>query len=137
MLLSSARPLAGVVLVVAMLAVASGCAKPDWIQQTLVTADVTGTWRSTEGPALTLILKQLGTRVTGTVLLQPSSSSTGASIEGTVAGDVFRFTSTSGSALSGEMTVSGDEMSGQVQSTESRPALRGAVVRLQRSTSQP
>jgi len=31
------------VLVAASLAL--GCARSDWIQQTLVTADVTGTWR--------------------------------------------------------------------------------------------
>ncbi len=29
---------------VAVLAFGSGCAKPDWIQQTLVTVDVTGVW---------------------------------------------------------------------------------------------
>ena len=31
-------------LVAALLACASSCAKPDWVQQTLVTADVTGVW---------------------------------------------------------------------------------------------
>jgi len=30
------------VILVAVLAFGSGCAKPDWIQQTLVTVDVTG-----------------------------------------------------------------------------------------------
>ena len=34
-------------LVAAMLA--SGCAKPDWIEQTLVTVDVTGTWVGSMG----------------------------------------------------------------------------------------
>jgi hypothetical protein len=42
----------------ATLALGSGCAKPDWIQQTLVTVDVTGTWRSTEGGLLQLDLEQ-------------------------------------------------------------------------------
>ena len=37
------------VILVAVLAFGSGCAKPDWIEQTLVTVDVTGTWQSTEG----------------------------------------------------------------------------------------
>jgi len=32
-------------------AMGSGCAKPDWIQQTLVTVDVTGTWVREGGPA--------------------------------------------------------------------------------------
>ena len=26
---------------------AAGCARPDWIEQTLVTVDVTGVWRGT------------------------------------------------------------------------------------------
>ena len=32
-------------ILVAALAGGSGCARPDWIEQTLVTVDVTGTWR--------------------------------------------------------------------------------------------
>ena len=36
-------------LVAVVLACGSGCAKPDWIQQTLVTVDVTGTWVGTIG----------------------------------------------------------------------------------------
>jgi hypothetical protein len=32
------------VLIAATLAVGSGCAKTDWIERTLVTVDVTGTW---------------------------------------------------------------------------------------------
>jgi hypothetical protein len=38
-------------ILVAVLTCGVGCAKSDWIQQTLVTADVTGTWvgRSTIG----------------------------------------------------------------------------------------
>jgi hypothetical protein len=35
-------------ILMAVLACGSGCAKSDWIQQTLVTVDVTGTWQSTE-----------------------------------------------------------------------------------------
>ena len=31
-------------ILVAALACVSGCARPDWIEQTLVTVDVTGTW---------------------------------------------------------------------------------------------
>jgi len=47
--------------VVTMLA--SGCTKPDWIQQTLVTVDVTGTWVVTEGPRVELKLEQRGSKV--------------------------------------------------------------------------
>src|SRR5262252_7311213 len=50
----------------------SGCAKPDWIQQTLVTVDVTGTWvGSCAGtgqytiPLIEMTLEQRGPRVTG------------------------------------------------------------------------
>jgi hypothetical protein len=32
------------VILMAILAFGSGCAKPDWIEQTLVTVDVTGRW---------------------------------------------------------------------------------------------
>ncbi len=32
------------VLIAAALAFGSGCARPDWIERTLVTVDVTGTW---------------------------------------------------------------------------------------------
>jgi len=37
------------VILVTVLVFGSGCAKPDWIQQTLVTVDVTGTWLDTAG----------------------------------------------------------------------------------------
>jgi len=36
-------------ILVAVLALGSGCAKPDWIDQTLMTVDVTGTWRDSGG----------------------------------------------------------------------------------------
>src|SRR5262245_1265946 len=98
--------LMSLVLVMAMLAIGSGCAKSDWIQQTLVTVDVTGTWRPATGVTLTLVLEQQGSRVTGTMLVPASSSSTGTAIEGTIAGDVFRFRQVTGTALTGEMTVS-------------------------------
>jgi hypothetical protein len=68
------------VLVATALALTSGCARPDWIQDTVVTVDVTGF----EGP-----------------------------IDGTVGGDVFTFRLTNETTV-GEMTVSGDEMNGNV-----------------------
>jgi hypothetical protein len=39
-------------------ALVSGCAKPDWVEQTLVTVDVTGTWVRTEGPRYEMKLDQ-------------------------------------------------------------------------------
>ena len=39
-------------------ALVSGCAKPDWVEQTLVTVDVTGTCVRTEGPRYEMKLDQ-------------------------------------------------------------------------------
>jgi hypothetical protein len=95
----------------------SGCARSDWIERTLVTVDVTGTW---EGSAptvsgqswLRLILVQQGARVTGSVESSRGAPQ-GGSINGTVTGDVFTFRHTQEARFTGEMTVSGDEMIGQ------------------------
>ena len=113
------------------LASASGCARPDWIQQTLVTVDVTGVWsgevlsRSTGGgtaqsSSVSFTLDQKGSRVTGSFQVSTSGAAIfqylGAKrsgpIEGTVAGDVFSFTQMEG-GVNGELTVSGDEMAGR------------------------
>ena len=57
-------------ILVAALACGSGCARPDWIEQTLVTVDVTGTWQGSvvhaSGIALyELTLEQQGPKVKG------------------------------------------------------------------------
>jgi hypothetical protein len=109
-------------LVVVAVAVGPGCAKQDWIDRTLVTVDVTGTWRGSPGGpgtqnpgALFLDLRQEGATVQGFIRQGASgaASSLDGPISGTVAGDVFRFSSTRGIA-EGELTVNGDEMSGTV-----------------------
>ena len=101
-------------LVAALLACGTGCAKPDWIQQTLVTVDVSGTWRATEGSLIELKLEQQGAKVYGSYLIADtygSGTPRSGTIEGTVAGDVFRFSQASGIwGLQGELTVNGDEM---------------------------
>ena len=118
-------------LVVAAVAVDSGCAKQDWIDRTLVTVDVTGTWYGTPGgPAngspgpIFFDLKQEGATVQGFLQQKGGTPSppgpVGGPISGTVAGDLFRFNSTRGVAA-GELTVNGDEMSGTVQIGGSRP----------------
>ena len=94
---------------------ASGCAKPDWIQQTLVTVDVTGTWVRTDGPPAELKLEQRGPKVTGSIRARAAwygSVSTSGTLEGSVSGDVFQFKQTSGSPalIQGKKRVSGDEM---------------------------
>src|SRR5262245_56734205 len=76
----------------AVLALA-GCAKPDWIEQTLVTADVTGTWeRVSGGQPTTFVLEQQGPKVSG--FLKTSGYNqigTWRPLDGTVTGDVFSF----------------------------------------------
>ena len=127
--------------IAASLAFASGCAKPDCIQQTLVTADVTGVWVGAAGrPSGTptfearFELEQRGPKVFGAFLAVGSATPTALSlpagavpIEGSVAGDVFRFTQSNG-VITGEMTVSGDEMTGYV---------RGFPLSLRRVSSPP
>ena len=59
-------------ILVAVLALGSGCAKPDWIDQTLMTVDVTGTWRDSGG-TIDLTLEQQGSKVTGSMVCGASS----------------------------------------------------------------
>jgi hypothetical protein len=104
---------------IALLIVVSGCARPDWIQRTLVTVDVTGTWEgsSDNTGAFLLGLEQQGAQVKGSMRIVGGSKCWGVSIvgpiEGTVAGDVLELTfKQTDAAFSSHMTVSGDEMSG-------------------------
>ena len=108
---------------------ASGCAQKDWIDRTLVTVDVTGTWHGSPGGpgpnnpgALLLNLRQEGATVQG--FIKEGESGVGARLDGpisgTVTGDVFRFKSARGTA-EGELTVNGDEMSGTVSFFGTRP----------------
>jgi hypothetical protein len=109
--------LAGV-LIAAALAIGSGCASSDWIERTLVTVDVTGTWHGRlPGGLVNLVwfeLEQQGSTVKGFMRFGGPGyvGTTSGPIDGTVAGDVFRFKNTRGT-VEGELTVSGDEMNGQ------------------------
>jgi len=103
------------------LVLGSGCAKQDWIDRTLVTVDVTGVWsgslRGSQAPRdVRLELKQEGSKVTGTMRLLPAFTpdETLSPIEGNVAGDLFTFHDPRG-ALSGELTVGEDEMTGRAE----------------------
>jgi len=100
-----------VLILMVSLVVSVGCAKPDWIQQTLVTVDVTGTWQRVSGSApLRLDLEQQGPKVKGTiVMLSTGGASSSLPLDGTVTGDVFNFGAT-GQDVKGEATVSGEEM---------------------------
>jgi len=117
------KSLAGL-LMAAALAFGSGCARSDWIERTLVTVDVMGVWQgsmnSWDGqPAINeevrFELKQQGPNVTGYFRGRRAVgfSRQSGPIEGSVNGDMFRFNETSGS-ITGELTVSGEEMKGQI-----------------------
>src|SRR5215831_15962370 len=100
----------------------SGCAEKDWIDRTLVTVDVTGTWSGMLGASpsgeIQLELEQQGSTVKGVLKLLGGAAGQsgrfqGGPLEGTVAGDVFRFRDTR-NGMEGELTVSGDEMNGMM-----------------------
>ena len=106
--------------VVTALAVGSGCARPDWIEQTLVTVDVTGVWRgeysgggtAAAGFFLELKLQQNGPKVTGQLTHgNCNCPRDDGPIEGTVSGDIFSFRSNRG-RITGKLQVDGDEMTG-------------------------
>jgi hypothetical protein len=96
----------------------AGCARPDWIESTLVTVDVTGEWVGTSasggGGAATLYLsvRQSGAKVTG----QLTASGWNAAqfprgdIVAMVSGDVFQFES---GGRQYDLVVIGDEMRGK------------------------
>ena len=122
-----------------LLTMIAGCAQKDWIDRTLVTVDVTGTWYGKAGgeglaypaPDLWFELKQEGPTVKGSV---GRTIGSGARLDGTVAGDVFRFKLSRGDT-EGELTVDGDEMSGMM----SAPYLgsRRIILRRTSAPSQP
>jgi hypothetical protein len=118
-------------LIAMTLVFAPGCAKQDWIDRTLVTEDVTGPWagnvRGGSFPAaFRFELEQQGSvvkgffRLEGGTAVQSGRFSGGGPLEGTVAGDVFRFREARG-GLEGELKVSGDEMNGMVSMFGQRP----------------
>jgi hypothetical protein len=110
-------------LLLVVLLVALGCTRPDWIGRTLVTVDVTGTWYGTGlgktagggSTMMSLDLQQEAATAKGLMIAHGfiTGMSTSGPIRGTLAGDVFTFKQTNG-PLSGEFTVSGDEMTGRV-----------------------
>ena len=132
------------VLIAAALVLAPGCARTDWIDRTLVTVDVTGVWHgsmnSWDGqPAIndevSLELQQQGPNVTGNFKTSgrwnAGSTRSSGPIEGSVSGDVFRFRRTDAPHI-GELTVSGEEMKGQITITT-----RPLAIFLRRSDSPP
>jgi len=111
---------------VALLLLGASCAKQDWIDRTLVTVDVTGTWHgTTTGPGtsvaesgtqeLWLDLEQAGSKVTGAARFNPDQGmAQSGPIEGTISGDHFSYRLLRGGPSFIELTVSGNEMTGLV-----------------------
>jgi hypothetical protein len=69
-----------------------------------------------------LELEQRGSTVKGTVRVTPRGGAAPDTLEGTVAGDVFRFKDPR-NLWEGELTVSGEEMAGQVRTGSSLSGL--------------
>jgi hypothetical protein len=83
--------------------------------------DVTGTWQSTESGFIEFALKQQEAKVTGSMRVVRAAivwpwTNMSEPIDGTVAGDPFRFRVVNGNA-NGEMTVSEEEMSGWLRAS--------------------
>jgi len=138
------KQIAGAVLATCLV-IGSGCADKDWIDRTLVTVDVTGSWHGkTAGPGggyligdLFLDLAQQGSTVKGTMLVRGTGSAPASEpIEGTLAGDVFRFKNPRGT-LKAELTVSGDEMAGTALTSAGRRTLSLRRVESAPSTGTP
>ena len=118
------RTIAGLLLATS-LAIGSGCVRTDWIDRTVATVDVTGTWSGHAGGSagsgpgdLLFELEQQGSTVKGSVLFgrggyQPLGGGGPEPLTGTVTGDVFRFSAARG-AIDGELKVSEDEMNGSL-----------------------
>ena len=92
-----------------------------WIEQTLVTVDVTGEWRGSWASSVpgvfagdrpvVLTLRQSGPRVTGQMTMGSQAEGLVGPIEGTVNGDILSFHDLR-NRLTGRLQVSGDEMTG-------------------------
>ena len=93
----------------------AGCAKPDWIESTLVTVDVTGQWTGgVAGLRAEMTLRQRGSFVTGEMAIQGYNQGAARGVgpvEGEISGDMLRLRQTNG-RWKFELTVGGDEMTG-------------------------
>src|SRR5262249_57721515 len=72
---------------------AAGCTRPDWIEQTLVTVEVTGVWKGTYGiEPFEVTLQQSGPKVTGQFVMRTGGQGrVDGPAEGTINGDTLRF----------------------------------------------
>jgi len=119
----SLAPMRAVWAFVAAALVLGSCARQDWIDRTLLTETVAGAWEgtmttATMSPSATNQVRfapeQEGPKVKGSFAgaLYSTAPLGTLLIEGSMAGDVFTFQDARG-MLTGELTVSGDEMTGK------------------------
>ncbi len=123
---SEVKTIGGTLLLAVTLVAGSSCARPDWIERTLVTVDVTGVWHGRSlhlnqsvYPELWLDVRQEGSKVKGSLKAQNMGNfgyPYSGPIEGSIAGDTFSFRQKDG-RLSGEFIVGGDEMTGELTSS--------------------
>ena len=125
---------ATILIAAAILLTGSGCAsRPAVVEETILFRDLIGTWRSSEGELVQLTLMQQGSNISGTLLTVAGSNNLGseALIDGTVTGNVFRFKQAAGGiSIEGQMTVNGNEMTGELRNATVSGASR--YVRLRR-----
>src|SRR5262245_9969911 len=108
------------VLVALALTLASGCAKKDWIDRSVMTEDVTGrgrgTWSTSAGGAagggdIWLDLRQDGAKVTGELRITGTALRRDGPIEGRMSGNSFTFARVgTATSTTGVLSVSGDSM---------------------------
>ena len=120
-------------MLVGMVAVATGCARSDWVGSTLVTVDVTGAWQGTYASgtlrgSIAMKLEQRGAKVTGTYEISGYSGASGA-VAGTISGDTLRFEGAS--LMGGQLTIGVDDMAGFLtRAGDSRSSNRMSVLLL-------
>ena len=128
-------------LAAAVLIAGSGCAsRSPVIQETIIFRDLIGTWRSTGGELVELTLTQQGSSISGTLLTVAGNDNLGseASISGTVNGNMFHFKQAAGGvSIEGEMTVNGNEMTGNLRNATVSGATRFVRLRRVQESSQP
>jgi hypothetical protein len=112
MLKKAAVPLLGLLIVVM-----AGCASTESSSSTMPPADVTGTWTggtATGATTYTLMLKQSGTRVTGTLT---GAGTADGPVEGIVDGNTIKLREQGGPSETPALTVKGDTITGFVRGT--------------------
>jgi hypothetical protein len=110
------RSVAKAVVLIVFFAALSGCATTVSTTRQAPAVDVSGVWSGTwhgggGGGDMSFSLKQTGAEVSGAVVI-PGWAQNSGPLVGTVAGNVFSYRTTATTPGGGELTVTGDQMSG-------------------------